>query len=302
MKVKVKVLVSLVAVVTLLTACGGSSGGSYSNDGFYSNGFTSGVASDGYYESSWNSGTYINGENVDYNYTFSAEGTTRKTREYMLGKFEEFQDLVNENGGYISDVRNWYNSYVIEPDDTYISEYQRCYVATGQLRFTAEINNENIPVVVDYLEEFCKSDNFTVTAYNQTIKNYDGYTVVNDKDDIDWWDYDHKITDEELQYRTRYAELYVTIDYYIPRNIFAKTFYGLRGAFMEFWDASGTIISAFAAIGVGFIVWFCFAVVFYKRWKKIVHLHKKKHPEYYDAKKVIIIDDTDKSMFYEGQN
>ena len=91
--------------------------------------------------------TIITGDFADYSYTFRANGETKKTKKEMLSYYEDVQKLVDENGGYIEDVDNRYNAYVVAYDDKYISDTEKNYSASGSLSFTVQIPKDKISLI-----------------------------------------------------------------------------------------------------------------------------------------------------------
>lgn len=290
-----KVLISSVLGVALsLTACGGGS----HNSGSYSNSYGMAVATesagaydyyydDGYYD--YTSSTYINSDNADYNYTFSATGETKKTKNDMLSFYESVQDLVNENDGYIESVDNNYTYYTIDDDVKYISDSEKCYKYSGNLRFVVQIPNANMPLILDTLESFCNENSFNITAYNQRIQNYEGYVVVNDYVDIDWDERDYKINEGDLEHRLKYAELSVAINYRAPRNPIVKFWLGFESMWLEFWDNIGEVVVVFLALGVGFAIIFFEWILLYKAYRRMIYKHRMKKPQYYQPKEISLI-------------
>ncbi|ADL35965.1 hypothetical protein bpr_II024 (plasmid) [Butyrivibrio proteoclasticus B316] len=231
--------------------------------------------------------TIITGDFADYSYTFRANGETKKTKKEMLSYYEDVQKLVDENGGYIEDVDNRYNAYVVAYDDKYISDTEKNYSASGSLSFTVQIPKDKISLITDNLESFCQDNNFVVTTYNQKITNYKNYKIVDSYDDDDYLNGD-VITKEELDRRLKYASLYVNIDYNIPRLSIMKFRFGVRQVWNDFWMAAGEAIQVFLIIALGLFILFGEAILFYKLWKKMVYKHRRKKPEYYPAKHVVV--------------
>jgi hypothetical protein len=235
--------------------------------------------------------TTISGDFADYSYSFAANGETRKTKQEMLDYYESVQTLVNENGGYIDSVNNRYNGYVITPDDNYLSSNEIQYEATGNLNFTVEIPNDKITVVTDSLESFCSDNNFVVTTYNQKIVNYEGYQIVSSYDQ-DSYSGNNVITQSELETKLKYASLNVDISYRVRRSGFERFALGVRQSWNDFVEGIGVVILAFLVVAIGIIIFFVEAVIFYKIWIKMVYKHRKKRPEYYPAKHVVIDDNS----------
>lgn len=288
---KKKFLLGLVVCATMLAGCG-------SRDGVYNGYGVKEMATDSYeasYAESYSTGgdystTSIEGDLVGYSYNFSANGKTNKTREEMLSYYEEVQGLVTENNGYIENVNNDYSSYMITPDQSWISDNEKYYKASGMLSFTVEIPNDSIKLVTDSLENFCKDNKFTVTRFNQSITNYKSVRVTEGGEDYSY----NSITREELEKRVKYASLYVNISYYQPRGALAVFGYTLRQVVREISEVLLSLIMVLIVLLIAISVIFVYAKFLYKSWKKMVFKHKIKKPEYYGPKH-IVIDETPKA-------
>jgi len=256
---------------------------SYSDSG---SAFTSNSVS-GLYEPSFNTGgdysnTNISGDKTDYSYNFYAGGKTNKNKEEMLSDFERIRDFIEEKGGYISNVNNDYSYYDIENDGFYRNSID--YQATGSIYFNAEVNNEDIPDVINLLETICKENHFTVDNYKQQITNYEAYDISNENDD-----YSKVITEKELNKRLRFAELNVSISYKIPRTWIVKIYLTVKDIIVSFFNSFGDVIKAFLAIAVGLFILFLQFIFFYKKFKKMTYKFRLKHPEYYSEIKHVIV-------------
>lgn len=312
MKHKLILICIFVLTITSLSACGSSNNGYNSGSGYYNdldgiNADMGASTSSSYFWSSpsyesvtdYDSGYYsnasISGTQADYSYSFSAEGKTKKSKQYMIDYYEELQSLVNDNGGYIENVNNNYEVFIIDSDKKYLTSRQKQYKSYGQLKFTIQIPNENVQVVIDSLEKFCDTNKLTVTYYNQRVTNYESYTVVPDDTDIDYYYRNNNIiTESELARRLKYADFTVSIYYYNPRAGIVQWAYGIREVWYEFWENVGemVLISVAVALCICIVltlifIWF---VIVYKKFKKITYKHRLKKPEYYTGKEIIIKD------------
>lgn len=293
---KAIIVCALAGTLILQSGCGRSYSGGYSkgygtatNAGFAMDS----VASEGSFISGGN--TYVSGEYTDYSYTFNAEGNTKKSRREMLDYYESVQSLAEENGGYIDNVYNNYDNYVIDYTSYYISSQERSYKYWGQLRFTIEVPNENIGVILESLENFCNENNFTVTTYNQSIVNYIGYDIVDNYDDLDYWERQGKITQAELDKRIKYAEVYVNINYYSQRSKLAKMWIGFVDGWLSFWDDLGEVITVFLVFGFAIFLFALEIIFLHRLYKKMSYKHRVKRPEYYAPKEVIVVKETNDS-------
>jgi hypothetical protein len=238
------------------------------------------------------SSTTISGDFADYSYNFSASGKTKKTKQEMLDYYESLQKLVDENGGYIENINNKYSGNVIDPRDKYITDSEIEYSATGSLSFTVEIPNDNIPLITASLEQFCRDNNFVVTAYNQTIMNYQGYQIVGSYDQ-DSYGSGNVITRQELDKTLKYASLRVNLNYYNPRPFITRMGLGLKQFWYDFTDGMGEAMMFFLAVAIGLILLFIEAIVFYKIWKRMIYRHRAKKPQYYPAKHIYVDNEKD---------
>ncbi len=279
-------IISILLTSVFLSGCGGSSVGNYIEDSVGMSPVTN--KNIGYYESSGTDygNTTITGDRSDYSYIFSANGTTKKTKQDMLNDYENIQNIADSNGGHIENV---YNSYEVfeSKEKNYISNSEIKYKAHGCLQFTVEINNENVPTILEYLENICAENKFIVTNYTQEISNYKEYKVVNEYEDE--YTEENIITEEELDSRLKYADISVRLDYYIPRTGISKLGLRIKQTWKDFWDGIGEIIKVFLALAVGLMIPFIQSIFFYKTFKKIIYKYKLKHPEYYEAKDINII-------------
>lgn len=291
---KILLLCLTVLLTATLVACGNSYSNNYSYDGIIgadsiesSKGIVSNSVS-----GSWSNNTYIYGDYADYDYTFAAEGTTNKSKKYMLNYYEELQNLVSDNGGYVSNVNNTYTSFIIEPDDSYISDTERCYKAIGQLRFTLQIPNDLVDTITESLEDFCKTNKFTITAYHQRIQNYENYQVVPDGTEIRYSDRDHMIEQSELDRQLAFADFSVTISYYTQRGLLARAGLYIKSIWMSFKEIFGGVTVIIISMGLGLLIIFFEFSLIYKLHKRLVYKHKLKRPEYYTPKEIVIKDKT----------
>ncbi len=275
MKKRVYVVLLTIFSLFLLTSCGSSNSiANIGSDTIESLGGT--------YKGADYSSTNITGDQADYSYSFSAKGDTNKSKEEMLADYERIQSLVDSLGGYISNVNNDYTYY--DTDDDYYSDYQIRNKATGRIEFTAEVDNENIPEVVELLNTICNENHFTVTGYTQRITNYKAYTVTDETDD--WND---TITEDELNKRLEYADISVSINYDIPRAIPMRIIMNIKNILDQLWDMIGAIITFFLALAFGLIILYIQMIFFYKFFKKMIYKYRKRYPEYYKNEQHVIL-------------
>ena len=286
---KRKIVIPILLLICLLLTSCGQSYSDRSSKSMTSNSFDAAyeMSDESYSTGGDYSSTYISGDKADYSYSFSADGDTKKSKEEMLKYYEEIQDFVDSKDGYIENVYNDYSENIIR--DSYISDNAKNYKAQGYLSFTVEIDNEYIPEVLEKLEQICKDNKFVVTQYTQTIYNYKGYKIVDETEDPYY--YGEEITEEELARRLKYASLSVRINYYTPRSSAAKFGYSIKQFFSNAGEILVSVISIFIMIAIGLIILYVESIIFYKKFKKMIFKHKNKHPEYYDAKKIEIVNE-----------
>lgn len=245
--------------------------------GYYDDGFTTG-------------GDYgnasIDGDQIDYSYSFAAGGDTNKNKDAMLADYETVQEAVTENGGFIDSVYNDYTYYA--DDDLKYNESARKYMAHGHLSFTVEIDNDKVPEIINLLEQLCQNNRFTVTGYTQRIQNYQNWKQV-DRYDDDQYRYGEVITKEELDKRLKYADISVQLTYQIPRSKIAYLGLNIAAGLSEFWRSVKEIVLLFLALAVGLFVLFAQAILFYKGFVKVIWKNKRRHPEYYPPKDVKMV-------------
>ena len=239
---------------------------------------------DDYYTGGDYSSTSINGDQADYSYSFSAEGDTDKDKSAMLQDYEAVQNLVNDKGGYIESVNNSYEYYT--DDNLRYNEYARKYKANGYLSFTIQVDNSDVAEVIDYLEQLCKTNRFTVTSYTQRIQNYQSWKVV---DDYDENQRGRVISKEDLERRLQYADVAVTLSYNIPRNKLAYAGYSIKASFEELWDNIKGVVNVMLALAAGLCILFAEAILFYKGFVRMVWKHREKRPQYYPPKEIRVV-------------
>ena len=231
---------------------------------------------------------YISGDMADYSYCFSAQGAVKK-KEDVLNEFDSIQSFVDEHDGYIENLRNDYTGYDIDWSDDYFSPYEIDYIATGCVSFTVQIDNENVPELIEELSNYADRYGLTVTRYDQHITNYEAYEIVDD--DEYYYGY-QTITEEELEKWLKYASLDVSISYRIKRNGFT----GFLLSAKNFWGDVENIFKQVIALflifaAAGYILIFVAVLPMYKIIKKSLYKYRLKHDEYYLPKKVIVTDE-----------
>lgn len=280
-------------LVLCLTGCGGSymrsesyapAADAYNGyDGGFTDSYT--ASEEAYVTGGDYSRTNIDGDNVDYSYSFRASGEVDKSKEDMLADYEYLQQVTKDNGGFVEDVYNDYEYFDIDEDTHYYSGYEKKYKAKGRLSFTIEISNDKIDTITTELEQICKNNHFTVTNYTQQIRNYKIYDIV--EEDAEYRP--DTITQHELDKRLAYADISVTLDYLMPRAGIETFGLSVREFFSDICDMFGELIHLLIALVVVLAVIYLAVVFFYKRFKKMVFKHKNKHPELYQPKGVYVI-------------
>jgi len=298
MREKTIILLTSVLAVAQLTACGHNNNNTY--DSYGSTGglqasiesTNSGVSgwSDSASAYSWDTDGYssanIQSDYADYSYKFSTNGelNKNKTKEDIMNYYDELQTLVQNNGGYISNVYNSYSENVIDPEEEYYSDTEIAYKSYGTLSFTIQVDNEHIDEIVESLNTFSKEFGLQVTDYTQNITNYEIYSISDETKD-----YNEEITQEELDKRLKYADLKVNIRYYRSRSSISA--FGLRMKYIAgiILRVLITVICIAVLIGI-----FATIIVLWLNALKVQQLkdeykRRVKHPEYYPAKKIELV-------------
>lgn len=274
-----------------LTACGGINTGS-SKDTVKDLGYTDNAAvnSEDYYVPSNDnifSSTDISGTKVDYSYDFVASGDVKTSKEDILQDYKDLQAKVDEKGGYIESVDNSYYDYRDKNSNNYYYRYDSDYLAEGSLSFVIQVKNEDAEDVIKCLDELCQKRGLSVTTYRQTIYNYSVYTIVDDEDDSSY--YDQKITKEELDKKLAYTDIDVRLSYRYPRSGISKFGIAIANFFESLWNACGGVILVIFFVCFGIFVIWLESIALYKGYRKMMYNHKKKKPEYYEPKKIEIV-------------
>ena len=232
------------------------------------------------------SDTYISGTMTDYSYNFSANGEL-KNKTDALNEYEKIQQFVDEHDGYVENVRNNYNGYDIDWTKDYFSSNEMRYKATGNVNFTVQVDNSQIPEIVKELESYTDQDKLTVTRYDQYITNYEAYEIVDENDDRYYGS--QKITQQELDKRLKYASLNISIAYRIPRSGFTRFLLTLLNVVNEVKEAFLRVIAVILMLAVaGYIALFVAVLPMYKIIKKSLFKYRLKHREYYLPKEVVV--------------
>ena len=277
----------LLTLMLGVTGCGRSTSSSIGNKSLetVNSDYSYGIIADDYsmdYDS-----TYVDSSYADYSYTVQASGESSKSKKDILKDYEDIQAFVKDNGGYIENVNNNYYVYDKGSDRYYYSSGN--HKASGTLSFTIQIDKEYVDEVLEKLDTLCSKNNLTVTTYTQRITNYEGKKVTNNKYDY-YYDYD-TITKDELEKRLKYADISVKLNYYKEFNFFEKAAMGIGNAFRQFFDTFGELIQIVLVLLVIAYVLFFNVCIWYKMFRKMMYKHQKKHPDYYKAKKVELVND-----------
>ena len=227
--------------------------------------------------------TYIDSDSVDYSYTFSANGYTRKTKSEMLEDFEHIQDFVVAQGGFIENVTNNYDIYV---DRDYYDSTSTKLSANGYLSFTIEIDKDKTEDVLSRLEQLCRENDFTVTQFTQRIQNFENYKVVDEYSDEVY--YGETITADELERRTKYADISVYLSYRVKRPLIIRIALTIKQTIISIFDNFDEILQVCLMVTiVGFVI-FILSIVFYKAFRKMMWKHYCKHPELYFSRDISV--------------
>ena len=230
------------------------------------------------------SNTNINSSSADYSYDFSASGKTTKTKDEMLADYEEVQSKVKEFGGFIENVYNDWQNFDME--EVYSSSNGERFKSIGKLSFTIEVKNDKVEDVLSILDKMCTDNGLTVTHYSQQIHNYENYEIVDEYDDNYY--YDEVITQDELDKRLEYADIAVDLIYQNPRSLVAVMYLKTRNWFRNIISGFDDILNIIVVITILMIVVFFEVLIFYRAFKKKLINHRKKHPELYLPKEIIV--------------
>ncbi len=283
----IRIIVLSITTAIILTGCGSALGNNRSG-AVMSNGLAmdKSAIEGAYFSSDMDYGNAnISGDKSDYSYVFSAAGDTCRTKEDMLRDYSSIQEMVEEKGGYIENLYSNYNTYNTE--DISYNEDAVKYYAKGTLQFTVEIKNDEVEDVVARLEKICNMSGLTVTGYTQRIQNYKEWKVTDKEAEDDTCRYE-TISKDELDRRLAYADISVNMSYNIPRPAYEVMKYEVAAWFISLWDNISGIIKAFVGIAIGLFILFAQSIVCYKIFVRMIAKHKKKKPEYYPPKEVII--------------
>lgn len=277
------ILISLLLVTMLsLTGCGSSRSTGLGNKQLATTNESSYILADDVDYSS----TYIDGSYVDYSYSLYANGDSSKSKEAMLEDYEDIQDFVKDNDGYIENVNNVYSIYDRNDDSCYYS-YSK-YKVTGQLSFTIQIDKDLVDETIQKLDQICKDNDLVVTTYTQRITNYEGKNAI---DDYDYDQYEYEtISKDELEKRLKYADINVQLTYHKNFSVFEKLFMSIGDAIREFWDDFGELLQVMFIILIILYVCFFNICLWYKIFRKMLYKHKIKHPEFYEPKQVMLVE------------
>lgn len=282
---KKKTILILISMIIISFAGCGSDGGyvnkEMANDmsemGLFDNSATASGSMD-------YSSTTINSKYADYSYDLTAKGNMDK-KETALDFYEKVQDFVKSKSGYIENVKNTFRSNDVETLG-YISDSAVKYAAQGSVQFTVQIKEEYAKDVIQLFDEFCKEQGLTVLVYNQYIYNYESKTVV---DSTSSSNNKGTITKEELEKRLKYTDIDIIINYNIKRDVLGSMSLWLGQAVEELWESCGIILTiVFWMVAISFICLYVIVLPIIKLFRKSLYKHRKKHPEYYAPKKMII--------------
>lgn len=284
-------IVAVLAIGMMCIGLTGCTGNTYDNAGV--------VANDGYYINDYkgyesSSRTTLDGENVDYGYEFRATGaTTYKKKDKLVAYFDELQDLVVENDGYVDSYSNDYDDYSLLNYFDYISSYEMQYKFYGTMNMQIEVPNENIDTVIDSLNEFCDKNGFTITEYSQSAVNYDRYRIIDEEtydEDSYYYDDSDRISQEEMERRVKYADLSVSLTYYQRRTGIEKQFIQTVVFFEEWREGLTTLINVIIITAIVLFIAGLIISTNISIHRKRQYKLRKKHPEYFQPKEVILHD------------
>lgn len=285
----------LLTMIIGLTGCSSSDG--YKGYGSVSHSYSDEVGfsmnnsyDEGYSGNIDYSGTYISGDLVDYSYSLGSRGYV-KEKETALAFYEEAQTFVDEHDGYIDNVNNTFRTNDLDADFYHYgdSDYIK-YSATGCVNFNIQIEEQYTEDVIALFDDFCKTNDFAVTQFNQYVTNYKSYDVVESYNE-DWYHGDD-ITQEDLDKQLAYTSIDVSVSYSIKRPAVEVFVLRIKSFGKQFWDSCGDVLSAlFWIVVYTFVILFVIVLPVVKIFKKSMFKYHKKHPEY-DIPKKIVLDET----------
>lgn len=276
--------------VSALTGCG--SGSVYKYNAFDGGAYTSNSYEESAYVSrdvdysKYDTFVTADGRLVDYSYNFSASGDV-KEKKTGTNLYEEIEEYVKDNGGYVENVNNSF-SYYDKSEKHYYNSTEIDYEAYGWINFTIQIPNDNADGVIETLENYCNNNGFVITNFNQRITNFESYNIVDEYGDIDSYNYYPEITQSDLDKQLQYTDITVSISYGIKRDFMTKFGMNVASVFDDIFDQFEDVIYAVISIlVVSFTILFV-AIIGIGMITKSRYKRYKKHPEWYIPKEVVL--------------
>lgn len=279
-----------IIAISSLTGCG--SGSYYKNDSMMATESAIYAAND--YVAYTNNIDYsrydefvtADGRLVDVSYNFSANGDV-KEKKTGTNLYDEIKDYVQDNGGYVENVSNTFNYYDSKAE-TYYNNISKEYEAYGSISFTIQIPNDCAEDVITKLEDYCNDNGLVITTFNQYITNYKAYNIVDEYDEDYYYNYYPEITQSDLDKQLEYTDINVTVNYGIKRDFLTKTGIEIRSFFEDVFDQFEELLYVvLTMIIIGFVIIFMI-VVGSRIIRKSIYKRRKKHPEWYQPKELII--------------
>lgn len=268
------------AVITLLSGCGSKGSSSYSDSsGNYSD--KSFVNSSTVYTGAEDAGYFstvkLSGSFTDYSYTYEANGSV-DTKETVLDFYNSIEEYIADKNAYIENINN---SFRMDDDNSNPS-----YSATGTLRFTVQVEEKEVENIVNLMNQYCEAHNFKVSVYNQTAKNYENFEIVESSDEVNAKDY---LTQDQLKKILSYSDISVKISYHIDRPLHQKIGIGIKNIVLDILEQYDEIIYMILMIlMISFTIVFVL-IVGSGIFTKALYKRRLKHPEWYPAKEVKIV-------------
>lgn len=277
-----KLLVCGTAILAMLTGCGSSfkySSSSMAMDAGNSMDSAT-VNSSTFYTSNTDAAYFdslkMNSDMADYSYTYEATGPV-KSKEEALEVYKSVEKYIEDKDAYIENLNN---SFRVDENNNDTN-----YSASGVVRFTVQVKEEDVEGVIDLLNKYCDDNGLRVSVYNQSVKNYDKYEIV-DTDEVKG---KSVITRDELLKCLSYSDISVRISYHIDRPFYEKIGIGIKNIFTSIFDIyEDLIISIIGVVVVAFVIVYV-VIAGTGMYTKALYKRRLKHPEWYPAKEVKIV-------------
>lgn len=219
----------------------------------------------------------MNSEMADYSYTYKAGGSV-KNKDQAMEVYNSVEKFIEDKDAY---VENLSNSFRVDENNDNTK-----YSATGVVKFTVQAKEEDVQSIVDLLNSYCDTNGFMVSVYNQSIKNYDNYDIVDENDDNKG---KNVVTRDELLKILSYSDISVEIDYHIDRPFYEKIGIGIKNVFTAVFGQLQDVIINIIEVALSVLVLVYIVIGATHIYTKAMYKRRLKHPEWYPAKEVKIV-------------